>query len=243
MIASPPEAPPKPGILIVTLHEGKDLSLPPQYQQPYSSQFQNSASGGYGVAGSVREPMGRTPAMAGSYAAGRPQSAAGGGINAAPTNHGRYNSRHLPYALLDFDKMQVFVDAVSGTPQNPLWAGENTAYKFDVSRATELSVQLFLRNPSARPGAGRSEDIFLGAVRVNPRFEEEKADSNRTVGSQSEKQIGHLGNQWVGVTFGTGSVKVGVSFVENRQRTLKIEDFELLKVVGKGSFGKVMQVM
>lgn len=241
MIASPPEATPKPGILIVTLHEGKELSLPQQYQQAYSSQFQNSTSSGYGVAGSVRDPRGSS--MAGSLAAPRPQSAAGGGINAAPTIHGRYNSRHLPYALLDFDKMQVFVDAVSGTPQNPLWAGENTAYKFDVSRATELSVQLFLRNPTARPGAGRSEDIFLGAIRINPRFEEEKAGSVTSEPSQGEKQLGQLGEQWVGVSFGTGSIKVGVSFVENRQRTLKIEDFELLKVVGKGSFGKVMQVM
>ena len=241
MIASPPEPTHKPGILIVTLHEGKELSLPQQYQQAYSSQFQNTNSGGYGVAGSVRDP--RSSGMAGSYAAGRPQSAAGGGINAAPTNHGRYNSRHLPYALLDFDKMQVFVDSVSGTPQNPLWAGENTAYKFDVSRATELSVQLFLRNPAARPGAGRSEDIFLGAVRINPRFEEEKAVASGSDKIQAETNMGHSGDQWVGVSFGTGSIKVGVSFVENRQRTLKIEDFELLKVVGKGSFGKVMQVL
>ena len=249
MIASPPEAPTKPGILIVTLHEGRELSLPPQYQQAYSSQFQNSISGGYGVAGSVRgDPMGRNSAIAGSYTGGRPQSAAGGGINAAPTIHGRYNSRYLPYALLDFDKVQVFVDAVSGSPQNPYWAGENTAYKFDVSRATELSAQLFLRNPNARPGAGRSEDIFLGAVRITPRFEErtvfahEHRPSTKD-NSHPERSVAQPGNEWHNVAFGTGAIKIGVSFVENRQRTLKIEDFELLKVVGKGSFGKVMQVM
>ena len=259
MISSPPQAPPKPGILIVTLHEGKDFSLPPQYQQQYSSQFQNSVSTGYGVAGSMRgePPMGRTPGgISGSYAQhSRQQSGAGGGINAAPTIHGRYSSRHLPYALLDFDKLQVFVDAVSGSPQNPYWAGENTSYKFDVSRATELSVNIFLRNPNARPGAGRSEDIFLGAVRTNPRFEEErqymddpkasKKDRERGMAAftQQERQLGQIGTEWLDVTFGTGSIKIGVAFVENRQRTLKIEDFELLKVVGKGSFGKVMQVM
>ena len=201
--------------------------------------------------------MGRTPGgISSSYAQnGRPQSAVGGGINAAPTIHGRYSSRHLPYALLDFDKLQVFVDAVSGSPQNPYWAGENTAYKFDVSRATELSVNIFLRNPNARQGAGRSEDIFLGAVRINPRFEEEhqyvddpkasKKDRERGMAAfaQQERQLGQTGTEWLDVAFGTGSIKIGVAFVENRQRTLKIEDFELLKVVGKGSFGKVMQVM
>ena len=192
--------------------------------------------------------------VAGSYVqAPRPQS--GGGINNAPTIHGRYSSRHLPYALLDFDKLQVFVDAVSGSPQNPLWAGENTSYKFDVSRATELSVQIYLRNPNAPPGAGRSQDIFLGVVRVNPRFEEakqyvedpkaNKKDRERGIAAftEQERSLGQLGTDWLDVAFGTGSLKIGVAFVENRQRTLKIEDFELLKVVGKGSFGKVMQVM
>lgn len=253
---SPPQAALKPGILVVTLHEGKDFSLPPHYQQQYNPQYQNSASNGFSVAGSMRgDPsMSRTPGgIAGSYAQNA-RPASGGGINAAPTIHGRYSSRYLPYALLDFDKVQVFVDAVSGSPQNPYWPGENTSYKFDVSRATELTAQIYLRNPNARPGAGRSEDIFLGIVRVNPRFEEvkqyvedpkaSKKDRERGIAAftQQERQMGQVGNEWLDVAFGTGSLKIGVVFVENRHRTLTIEDFELLKVVGKGSFGKVMQV-
>ncbi len=253
---SPPQAPLKPGILVVTLHEGKDFSLPPHYQQQYNPQYQNSASNGFSVAGSMRgDPsMSRTPGgIAGSYAQNS-RPASGGGINAAPTIHGRYSSRYLPYALLDFDKVQVFVDAVSGTPQNPYWPGENTSYKFDVSRATELTAQIYLRNPNARPGAGRSEDIFLGIIRVNPRFEEvkqyvedskaSKKDRERGMAAftQQERQMGQVGSEWLDVAFGTGSLKIGVVFVENRHRTLTIEDFELLKVVGKGSFGKVMQV-
>ena len=257
-MVSPPAAPTKPGILIVTLHEGKGFALPPHYQQSFgSSQMGNSvsASSGFGVAGSMRgDPTGSRDSggMAGSYANGRAPSS---GINAAPTIHGRYSSRHLPYALLDFDKLQVFVDAVSGSPENPYWAGDNTQYKFDVSRATDLSVQLYLRNPNARPGAGRSEDIFLGMCRVIPRFEEPKQytedpkanrkdrEKGAAAFAQQERQLGQSGAEWLEVAFGSGTVKVGVTFVENRQRTLKIEDFDLLKVVGKGSFGKVMQVM
>lgn len=184
----------------------------------------------------------------------RPQSTSSG-INAAPTIHGRYSTKYLPYALLDFEKNQVFVDAVSGTPENPLWAGDNTSFKFDVSRKTELNVQLYLRNPTARPGAGRSEDIFLGAVKVHPRFEEaqpyvddpklSKKDNQKAAAAHAEQErhLGQLGAEWLELQFGTGSVKIGVSFVENKQRSMKLEDFELLKVVGKGSFGKVMQVM
>jgi serum/glucocorticoid-regulated kinase 2 len=177
--------------------------------------------------------------VAGSYS-NRPQSAAGS-INAVPSNHGRYSSKYLPYALIDFDKQQVFINAVSGNPENPLWAGANTQYKFDVSRMTDLSVSLYIRNPSASPSAGRSEDIFIGKCKVTPRFEE----SQSLGGKNQEKNgsQGQTGDDWIEVEYGTGHMRIGVNFVENRQDKLSIDDFELLKVVGKGSFGKVMQVM
>ncbi|KZF25431.1 kinase-like protein [Xylona heveae TC161] len=249
-----PPPPVKPGILIVTLHEGKGFSLPQQFEETYNTQNRHSIGGSSFVSGSIRpNSSSRTPGgNVGSYA-GRPQSATAG-INAAPTNHGRYSTKYLPYALLDFDKVQVFVNSVSGTPQNPLWAGDNTSYKFDVSRVTDLSVSLFLRNPNANPGAGRNEDIFLGTTKVHPRFEEarqhvedpkaSKKEKEKAAAAfaQQERSLGQIGADWLDIQYGTGSIRIGVEFVENRQRSLKIEDFELLKVVGKGSFGKVMQV-
>lgn len=184
--------------------------------------------------------------VAGSYSANRPQSAAGS-INAVPSNHGRYSSKYLPYALVDFDKQQVFINAVSGNPENPLWAGGNTQYKFDVSRVTDLSISIYIRNPSASPNAGRSEDIFIGTLKINPRFEESQTSTHeKEKSSKKDKDRnvtpGQVGDEWIDVQFGTGSMKVGVNFVENRQDRLTIDDFDLLKVVGKGSFGKVMQV-
>jgi serum/glucocorticoid-regulated kinase 2 len=172
----------------------------------------------------------------------------------APTNHGRYSSRYLPYALLDFDKVQVFVDAVSGSPECPYWAGDNTQYKFDVSRIGELSVSLYLRNPNARPGVGRNDDIFLGSCKIKPRFEEvryyvedpkaSKKDREKGAAAflEKEKELGQVGAEWSKLAFGSGAIKVGVQFVENQAKSMSIEDFDLLKVVGKGSFGKVMQV-
>ena len=192
--------------------------------------------------------------VAGSYAPpGRPQSSTGA-INSVPTIHGRYSSKYLPYALIDFDKQQVFINSVSGNPENPVWAGENTQYKFDVSRITNVNISLYIRNPNTPPNSGRNDDIFLGTYTIVPRFEEvqihvedpklSKKDREKAaiVRAEQERSLGQVGPEWLEIQHGTGSMRVGVNFVENRQRSLKIEDFDLLKVVGKGSFGKVMQV-
>ena len=192
-------------------------------------------------------------------AAYRPQTSAsggGGGINSVPSSHGRYNSKYLPYALVDFDKQQVFVNAVSGSPENPVWPGDVVQYKFDVSRNTELNLSLYIRNPTAAPNAGRQEDIFIGTCRITPSLKEDAVPTESQPPSSSDGKNGRktaplqgsngaavAGVHWQEIQYGTGAVKLGVKFVENRQRSLKIEDFELLKVVGKGSFGKVMQVM
>jgi serum/glucocorticoid-regulated kinase 2 len=260
--AAPPPAPLKPGILIVTIHEGRGFALPAGEEQKFvNSHHQGSLStggGGFSIAGSMRPNSSsrNQQGVAGSYSAsGRPQSAAGA-INAAPTIKGRYSSKHLPYALVDFDKQQIFVNAVSGTPENPEWAGETTQYKFDVSRITDVSVSLYIRNPNSPPNAGRNDDIFIGTIKITPRFEEsplpyvedpklKKKDNEKAAAAHAaqERSLGQMGAEWVDVQYGSGKIKVGVQFVESRQRSLKIEDFELLKVVGKGSFGKVMQVM
>lgn len=248
---------PKPGILVVTLHEGQGFQPPEQHRNAFNPQHNPSLSTGnaLNMAGSVR-PNSSSQRVSSSFVNGanRPQTSGGGAFGGIPTNHGRYSSKWLPYALLDFEKVQVFVNAVSGTPENPLWAGDNTQYKFDVSRVTELVVHLYMRNPQATRESGRSQDIFLGVVRINPRFEEKhtfvedpkasKKDREKAASefASRERALGHSGVEWVDVQYGHGKLKIGVEYVENRAGKLKIEDFELLKVVGKGSFGKVMQV-
>ncbi len=260
---SPPVAPARSGILILTLQEGRGFSLPPgaeaAFQRPsHGNSMSTGSFAGSFMGGNSARP-GSNQTHQGSY---RPSSAATSGgstINSVPSTHGRYSSKYLPYALVDFDKQQVFVNAVSGSPENPVWPGESTQYKFDVGRSTELNLSLYVRNPSAPPNAGRQHDIFIGTCRITPTFREDAqpgADQQPPSSSDSKSKkekpaikatTGNgtvvAGVQWHDVQYGTGAIRLGVKFVENRQRSLKIEDFDLLKVVGKGSFGKVMQVV
>ncbi|EPE06599.1 serine threonine-protein kinase gad8 [Ophiostoma piceae UAMH 11346] len=207
--------PPKPGILVVTLHEGQGFALPEEHRNVFNPQHQSSVSTGNAlasmVAGSVRPSSSQRPAGGFGNGSSRPQTSAGSGFGSIPTNHGRISGKYMPYALLDFDRMQVFVNSVEGTPENPLWAGDNTQYKFDVSRVTELAVHLYLRNPSAPPGSGRSQDIFLGVTRINPRFEASqpyvedpklsKKDREKAAAEHAarERQLGFTGVDWVDV--------------------------------------------
>lgn len=138
--------------------------------------------------------------------------------------------------VLEFDKTQVILDAHTGTIENPKW--EQTA-NFDVSRNETLTISLYVRNPDAfftgKDGSGSNsngdskrieEDILLGSCKLTPKLDPR-------VGRRDET---------VAVSWGSGKVQVTVSYKPNQNAPLTIDDFDLLKVVGKGSFGKVMQV-
>jgi len=52
----------------------------------------------------------------------------------------------------------------------------------------------------------------------------------------------HVSDQWYSATSGSGSFHLTIAYKPARHETLTIDAFDLLKVIGKGSFGKVMQV-
>lgn len=237
----------KPGILVVTIHEGKGFSLTKEDEERFLSGNANGFTPGHNRPNSTSLAQGNV--NSGNFG-GRPKTS-GGAINSVPTVHGRYSSKYLPYALVDFDKQQIFVNGVSGSPENPLWAGNSTQYKFDVSRQMDIGISVYIRNPNAPANAGRSTDIWIGSTRIRPSFEQKRPGSSSSKPANGEH--GQSGTSSSTIWWQNprdpldaqprGEISVGVDFVENQSRSLKIDDFELLKVVGKGSFGKVMQVM
>ncbi|KAG0307620.1 AGC protein kinase Gad8 [Dissophora globulifera] len=140
----------------------------------------------------------------------------------------------LPYAVLEFDKNEVLIDALGGELSNPVW--QYRAH-FDVSRVSDVQLSLYIRIPNPKTLAAldksgnmmesenSSEDVFLGNVKLEPRWDEQMQDD------------------WFTLQGGTGKVRVQVAFKRDSANTpLTIDAFDLLKVIGKGSFGKVMQV-
>ncbi|KAG8751953.1 AGC protein kinase Gad8 [Serendipita sp. 396] len=132
----------------------------------------------------------------------------------------------LPYVVLEFDKNEILVDALGGDISAPSWL-----YKanFDVSRTSGISVSAYLRtSPSSVSGENNPDmgnDILLARVDLTPALDSP-----------------HMSDQWYTANAGQGEFHLQIIFKPSRTEPLTIESFELLKVIGKGSFGKVMQV-
>ncbi|KAF9183195.1 AGC protein kinase Gad8 [Haplosporangium sp. Z 11] len=136
----------------------------------------------------------------------------------------------LPYAVLEFDKNEVLIDALGGEVSNPVW--QYRAH-FDVSRDSDVQLSLYIRIPNPKSVSSvdtkesetSSEDLFLGNVNLEPRWDDQMQDA------------------WFPLQGGTGKVRVQLAYKRDNANTpLTIDAFDLLKVIGKGSFGKVMQV-
>ena len=99
----------------------------------------------------------------------------------------------------------------------------------DVSRTGELVLTLYA------PG-GPEGSTALGTARFTPTFAKNPVDGWYPLQPESTTVSGP---QAPGAS---GEVRVQTSFTETASNTIRMEQFDLLKVIGKGSFGKVMQV-
>ncbi|KAG9102462.1 hypothetical protein FRC07_010234 [Ceratobasidium sp. 392] len=94
----------------------------------------------------------------------------------------------------------------------------------------EIAAPIYLRSGSSTATSNGSDDmgksdLFLGNVKLTPDFE-------------------YMGvkDEWYDLAGGSGQINVQVSYKQQYDTALTIDSFDLLKVIGKGSFGKVMQV-
>ncbi|KAI0297715.1 kinase-like domain-containing protein [Russula brevipes] len=130
----------------------------------------------------------------------------------------------LPYIVMEFEVNQILITPLGGELDKPLYMYQA---HFDVSRNSKISLQSYLRKEEPKRGADddMGNDVFLGGIKFTPDFD--------NVSTQ---------DQWYNLNGGTGKILIGVSFRPSSGHPLTIDDFELTTVIGKGSFGKVMQV-
>ncbi|KAI9317060.1 kinase-like domain-containing protein [Dichotomocladium elegans] len=131
----------------------------------------------------------------------------------------------LPYVVLEFDKNEILVDALAGDAANPIY---HYRANFDVSRNSEVSISIYLRQPPKAEGSSErtTNDHFLGAVKIQPNFDTTKVD-----------------DQVLNITGGTGVMHVQLCYKPQQQsQPISFDSFELLRVIGRGSFGKVYVV-
>ncbi|MCO5565622.1 hypothetical protein L7F22_019296 [Adiantum nelumboides] len=203
------------GLLVIRVVDARGLSLPPGQNVPpmIARALAQAGPNGASMAGSLTH---------GNGGAGNRQSMQ------------RKQCWWLPYLVLEFDKNEVLIDALGGDVSAPVWM-----YKanFDVSRNSEISLQCYLRSgegpgQSAANKDGQGDDVmgmgdvYLGGVKFVPDFENQRTT-----------------DEWYPLSSGSGQVHIQVSYRSSEKgSSLNMDAFELLKVIGKGSFGKVMQV-
>ncbi|KNZ47136.1 uncharacterized protein VP01_664g3 [Puccinia sorghi] len=133
----------------------------------------------------------------------------------------------LPYCILTYDKNEILVDAVGGALENPGWMYRAD---FDVSRASDVTVSAYLRTAPGHDRQDMGNDLLIGSVTFSPNI-----------------QAKGVTDAWYPASSGEGKFHVQVMYKASavglaHNDPLTIDSFELLKVIGKGSFGKVMQV-
>ncbi|RKO96047.1 Pkinase-domain-containing protein, partial [Caulochytrium protostelioides] len=131
----------------------------------------------------------------------------------------------LPYVVIEFDKNEILAAAKDFVATGGLVGWQHRAH-FDVSRVSEVVISVYQR--------GESQDMLVGTTRLTPSFKvDDVQDMWCPLLSMSEGP-----NAGASV----GEVHVQMCFREQSNKPMTIDEFELLKVIGKGSFGKVMQV-
>lgn len=157
---------------------------------------------------------------------------------------GSNNLNPLIYFTIEFDNTTATIQPESGTMDHPVF---NKISTFDVTRKLKhLRIDVFCRIPSIllpqlllNNAEGNellekvinNQDVHILTFNLPLHLEEYTANSVRL-----------YNHKWIQIGENGSRLNLTIDYKPLSNKKLSIDDFELLKVIGKGSFGKVMQV-
>lgn len=156
----------------------------------------------------------------------------------------------LIYFTIEFDNTVATIEPESGSIKTPTF---NKISTFDVTRRLPfLKIDVFARIPSillpskAWQQVHSSQDSKLEELlqKVNNNMDIHLSSFNLPLNLQvnSHANIRLYNHQWINLEDDVGRLNISIDYKPTKNKSLNIDDFDLLKVIGKGSFGKVMQV-
>ena len=156
----------------------------------------------------------------------------------------------LLYFTIEFDNTVATIEPEYGTMEQPIF---NKISTFDVTRKLPfLKVDVFARIPSIllpsktwQQKMGASDETLRNMLDKINRNEDIHLDTfhlpiNLQIDSAANIRL--YNHHWLVLDNGFGRINLSIDYKPSKNKPITIDDFDLLKVIGKGSFGKVMQV-
>lgn len=174
-----------------------------------------------------------------------------------PNSNGDRVIKPLLFMTVEFDNNMIMVESRKGTADLCQW---DRVMTFDVTKmlahsqtsSNFLNVNLYLRLPNRLvPALERLAHQDMFTMNLSNTFGDLQIGSiklplNLRCHTKAIRLIDHeylkFKTNFEAVD-AIGEISLSIDFKPQLKTHLSIEDFDLLKVIGKGSFGKVMQVM
>lgn len=163
---------------------------------------------------------------------------------------GSQNPSPLLYFTIEFDNTVATIEPESGTMAQPVF---NKISTFDITRKLPfLKFDVFARIPSLLlPSKAWQQEVSQQNYKLKEIFN--KINSNQDIHLDSfylpinlkfdsSANIRLYNHHWITLDNQFGKISITIDYKPSKNKSLSIDDFDLLKVIGKGSFGKVMQV-
>ena len=251
-----------PGLLTVKLYSSRDLQLPIRINNNKRI-LQTLASNSNHEATSVQlmknlASLLDLPATVEEHLSGEVAGNFLPSIIAIPNND---LVKSLLYTTVEFDNNVLVLEPQRGTVSNATW---NQVVSFDVTKQARavLNINMFIRLPAMLIEETAPDNLFTGRRSDNADNGEEGTNSKGakdagdlligtiklplTLSSKPTRLLNHENVSFVNYLTdksGIGELAMSIDSKPILKPNLSISDFDLLKVSGKGSFGKVMQVV